>query len=78
MSIQQMVSAQVTRKLNIQWTVPAKLPVPSGSDKQLGVAGAFVGISRDRLIIAGGANFPDEMPWRGGKKNTVMKYMCCI
>jgi N-acetylneuraminate epimerase len=33
-----------------------------------GVAGAFAGVSGDRLFVAGGANFPDKMPWEGGKK----------
>lgn len=35
---------------------------------QPGVAGPFVGISGDALIIAGGSNFPDKKPWEGGKK----------
>lgn len=33
-----------------------------------GVAGAFSGISEGKLIIAGGANLPDKMPWAGGTK----------
>lgn len=41
--------------------------LPSIPD-QLGVAGAFAGVSGGALIIAGGANFPDAMPWEGGKK----------
>ena len=35
----------------------------------LGVAGAFAGVHANRLIIAGGANFPAAMPWAGGKKH---------
>jgi N-acetylneuraminic acid mutarotase len=34
----------------------------------LGVAGPFAGISGGALIVAGGANFPEKMPWDGGKK----------
>jgi N-acetylneuraminic acid mutarotase len=34
----------------------------------IGVAGAFAGVSGGALIVAGGANFPDKMPWEGGKK----------
>ncbi len=30
----------------------------------LGVAGAFAGVHNDALIIGGGANFPDGVPWR--------------
>ncbi len=33
-----------------------------------GVAGPFAGASNGALIVAGGANFPDRMPWEGGKK----------
>ncbi len=35
---------------------------------QLGVAAPFAGVSNGALIVAGGANFPDRMPWDGGKK----------
>lgn len=34
----------------------------------LGVASPFAGVSNGALIVAGGANFPDKMPWEGGKK----------
>lgn len=34
----------------------------------LGIAGAFAGIHRGSLIVAGGANFPRGMPWDGGTK----------
>lgn len=33
-----------------------------------GFAGAFVGVSSDALIAAGGANFPDGPPWDGHAK----------
>ena len=29
-----------------------------------GIAGPFAGTHNDTLIIAGGANFPDGVPWR--------------
>ncbi len=41
-------------------------PLPDGSGQQstaLGVAGPFAGVHHDRLIVAGGANFPDGLPW---------------
>ena len=41
--------------------------LPSLPDKH-GFAGAFAGVSGGHLIIAGGANFPDGPPWRGGAK----------
>ena len=33
-----------------------------------GFAGAFAGVADGKLIVAGGANFPDKKPWEGGKK----------
>jgi N-acetylneuraminate epimerase len=33
-----------------------------------GVAAPFAGVSGGALLVAGGANFPDKMPWDGGKK----------
>ena len=44
------------------------LPPASGEVKQSGLAGSFVGVHGDALLVAGGANFPDLPPWRGGKK----------
>lgn len=44
------------------WSQLAPLPDP------LGVAGAFAGVSGGALLVAGGANFPDRVPWEGGKK----------
>lgn len=44
----------------------AKLPpLP---DKH-GFAGVFAGVSNDALIVAGGANFPDQPVWEGGRKH---------
>jgi len=34
----------------------------------VGVAGPFAGVSNGALVVAGGANFPDGMPWLGGQK----------
>ena len=34
----------------------------------IGVAGPFVGVHNDSLIIAGGANFPEGMPWGTDKE----------
>lgn len=40
---------------------------PDLPDK-VGVAAPFAGVSGGAMIVAGGANFPDKMPWEGGKK----------
>ncbi len=48
-----------------------KLPllIPSLEEKiQPGLAGAISGTIFDELIIAGGSNFPDTLPWLGGTK----------
>lgn len=47
--------------------VPVWSELPSLPDEH-GFAGAFAGVSGGNLIIAGGANFPDGPPWRGGAK----------
>ncbi len=62
------ISAQKKQELTLQWTVAAELPVAANEAKALGVAGAIAGIHKNKLIVAGGANFPDGMPWLGGKK----------
>ena len=46
----------------INWNALAPLP-----DRE-GFAGAFAGVSGGALLVAGGANFPDKMPWHGGTK----------
>jgi N-acetylneuraminic acid mutarotase len=51
----------------LQWQVAGKLP-SSPKEYAIGVAGAISGIHNDKLFVAGGANFPDTMPWEGGKK----------
>ena len=42
----------------LNWSELPELPAHPGESKHPGVAGPFVGISNDALIIAGGANFP--------------------
>jgi solute:Na+ symporter, SSS family len=40
----------------------------SAIPNSVGVAGPFVGVIDNQLIVAGGANFPDAPPWEGGTK----------
>lgn len=61
------VFAQRTPMQQIEWSVAAKLQNKDGSTS-IGFAGAINAVSADQLIIAGGANFPDKMPWEGGRK----------
>jgi len=57
------------KKYKPRWSVVAHLPVNKKLGNQPGLAGVFAGTINNQLIIAGGANFPDSMPWKGGKKN---------
>jgi len=61
------VSAQETTIKQVQWCTAAKLQNDDGSTS-LGFAGAVNAVFNDALLVAGGANFPDKMPWEGGKK----------
>lgn len=47
---------------SLQWSELPSLPDAEG------FAGPFAGICNGALIVAGGANFPDKMPWDGGTK----------
>ena len=51
-----------------QWKIAGSLPDLKDSRPALGVAGPVAGMHDQKLIVAGGANFPDSMPWAGGKK----------
>jgi len=54
--------------LQISWETLSAIPPKKGETIQPGLAGAFIGVHQDALIIAGGANFPDGLAWEGGKK----------
>ncbi|MDP4581062.1 MAG: hypothetical protein NWT07_10200, partial [Saprospiraceae bacterium] len=51
-----------------QFSSLPNLPPNSGYLVQPGLAGSYTGIDDDVLIVAGGANFPDKLPWEGGEK----------
>lgn len=53
---------------SLAWKQLSPLPVATNQTVQLGLAGPFVGVHNDVLMIAGGANFPDAPPWEGGQK----------
>ena len=50
----------------IDWKIAGNLPSANGTG--IGLAGPVAGVHNGVLIIGGGANFPDSMPWLGGKK----------
>ncbi|MEO6134294.1 MAG: hypothetical protein ABIP35_04015 [Ginsengibacter sp.] len=63
------LSAQNKKGISLAftWKKATQLPGINGIPS-IGVAGPINGISNDVLIVAGGANFPEGMPWKGGKK----------
>ncbi|MET2986514.1 sodium:solute symporter family transporter [Aureibaculum conchae] len=61
-----LVSGQELPKITI--TDLQDLPAEQGSDVSLGYAGMLGGLQNDVIIAAGGANFPEALPWKGGKK----------
>lgn len=60
--------SQKTKITNVEWKKAAQLQNADGSIS-LGFAGPINGVTHNVLIVAGGANFPDKMPWEGGKKH---------
>ena len=50
------------------WKLVGLLPIPAGFTESIGVSGAFSGFIGDKLIIAGGANFPYAPVIEGGAK----------
>lgn len=51
----------------IDWDNSWCLPSIEGQPNP-GVAGAYAGFAGNLMVVAGGANFPDAMPWDGGTK----------
>lgn len=60
--------SQTTDIHQVEWKTAAQLQNADGGIS-LGFAGAINGITNDVLIVSGGANFQDKMPWEGGKKH---------
>jgi len=61
------VSTIAQQKPAINWQRAAVLPAENNVP-HLGVAGPLTGVHNNVLVVAGGANFPDGMPWNGGAK----------
>lgn len=57
------LSGAVHAKDVLEWKELPELPPLPGKSSQPGLAGAFTGVHNDALIIAGGTNFPDGLPW---------------
>ena len=54
--------------VRIGWKQAGILPADKEGKMHPGLAGPVVGMHNNLMMIGGGANFPDAMPWEGGKK----------
>lgn len=54
--------------MKIQWENSILLPGCKDMQKNAGLAGAYSGIVGRKLLVLGGANFPQKYPWEGGTK----------
>ncbi|EOZ91517.1 putative sialic acid transporter [Indibacter alkaliphilus LW1] len=52
----------------LNWEKAAELTPDEGSEQALGYAGMYTGTHKGTVIMAGGANFPNGLPWKGGDK----------
>lgn len=57
-----------TKGIEVQWENSLRLPGCAGMTKNVGLAGAYSGMIDRQLIVLGGANFPEKLPWEGGRK----------
>lgn len=57
-----------TAPLNLSWVQLPDIPPAANQREQIGLAGALIGIDSQMLVVAGGSNFPDTLPWQGGTK----------
>ena len=56
------------KRIEVQWENSLLLPGCTGMLENVGLAGAYSGIVEEKLLVLGGANFPDKYPWEGGTK----------
>lgn len=54
--------------IEVQWENSLQLPGCIGMKENVGLAGAYAGVVERKLIVLGGANFPEKYPWEGGRK----------
>lgn len=52
----------------IDWHTAGEIP-GEHQYRPIGLAGAVSGVTNHVLLVAGGTNFPDKMPWAGGSKH---------
>lgn len=62
------IQAQKKDSPGINWKRYSFLQVSRSHPGATGYGGMIAGLHNQKMIIAGGSNFPDTMPWLGGKK----------
>jgi N-acetylneuraminate epimerase len=69
LSILWILTANSQHKSNqlTNWKNVGEFPATKGISS-LGLAGQSAGVFGNIMVVAGGTNFPDKMPWEGGKK----------
>lgn len=60
---------EINNAVELQWSINSRLPLNPEQINQRGLAGSYSGIINNKLVVAGGANFPDSLPWEGGTKH---------
>lgn len=65
-------------KIVMQWENSLLLPGCTGMLKNVGLAGAYSGIVEDKLLVLGGANFPDNILGREELKLGGLLYIVMI
>lgn len=68
MLIADSIVAQDSAVWSIKFNIAAELPSAAPKQFATGFAGPVTGVHQNHLLVAGGANFPEAMPWQGGKK----------
>jgi cyclically-permuted mutarotase family protein len=61
-------TAQPKYEAPITWKQSGELPVQPNGLHHMGLSGVVSGVVANQMIIAGGNNFPDGLPWEGGVK----------
>lgn len=57
-----------TESMKLSWNILSEMPPAAGDTIQFGLAGVLAGAINEKIIVAGGSNFADKLPWMGGTK----------
>lgn len=54
--------------IKIKWDTLAVIPSPVKGQVQYGLSGLIAGVTDNCIVVAGGSNFKNKVPWEGGVK----------